>query len=52
MISIPKFIPGETAVSHLHNHGVEFESAWREGESHVFLKDPDGLVIEIIQEEA
>jgi catechol 2,3-dioxygenase-like lactoylglutathione lyase family enzyme len=41
----------EVAVNYLHDHGVQFETPWRKEDSHVFIKDPDGLVIEIIQEE-
>lgn len=41
----------EEAVHYLHDHGVQFESPWRMKDSHVFIKDPDGLVIEIIQQE-
>lgn len=39
------------AVSYFHHHGVAFESPWQKGESYVFIKDPDGLVIEVIQEQ-
>jgi catechol 2,3-dioxygenase-like lactoylglutathione lyase family enzyme len=41
----------EEAVSHFNDHGVQFESPWSKEDSHVFIKDPDGLVIEIIREE-
>ena len=37
------------AVSHFQVHTVTFETPWREGDTYVFIKDPDGLVIEILQ---
>ncbi len=39
------------AVRHFQDYGVQYESPWRKEDSHVFIKDPDGLVIEVIQEE-
>ena len=51
-ISFDLLVPdiGE-AVGHFRAFNVEFESSWGKGDSHVFIKDPDGLVIEVIQEE-
>lgn len=37
-------------VLHLQSCAVVFESLWRPGDSHVFIKDPDGLVIEVIKD--
>ena len=39
----------DEAVAHLHAHSVAFESEWTPGDSHVFVRDPDGLVIEVIE---
>jgi catechol 2,3-dioxygenase-like lactoylglutathione lyase family enzyme len=40
----------ETAVVHLKDNQVEFEKEWKPGELHTFIRDPDGLVWEIIEE--
>ncbi len=40
------------AVEHLMSHGVEFESQWTPGNETAFVRDPDGLVLEIIQDGA
>ena len=37
------------AVQRLSAAGVEFASEWAPGASHVFVRDPDGLVLEVIQ---
>lgn len=37
------------AVQHLRAAGVEFALEWTRGASHVFVRDPDGLVLEVIQ---
>ena len=37
------------AVRRLRAAGVEFASEWTPGASHVFVRDPDGLVMEVIQ---
>ena len=41
----------EEAVNYFRDRGVEFESPWRENNPFVFIKDPDDLVIEIVQKE-
>jgi catechol 2,3-dioxygenase-like lactoylglutathione lyase family enzyme len=41
----------EDAILYFDENGVVFESPWREEDSHVFIKDPDGLVIEVIQKD-
>lgn len=41
----------EETVNYFRDHGVEFESPWNEKDPYVFIKDPDGLVIEIVQKE-
>ena len=40
------------AVEHLRAAGVEFVSEWHPGDSHFFIRDPDGLVLEVIQDTA
>ena len=37
------------AVERLRAAGVEFASAWIPGGTRVFVRDPDGLVLEVIQ---
>lgn len=37
------------AVHYLKAHQVEFVSEWAENEKRVFIRDPDGLVFEVIQ---
>lgn len=39
------------AVRHLTAHDVEFVSEWEANEKRVFIRDPDGLVFEVIQKE-
>jgi len=41
----------EEVVNYFQDHGVEFESPWSEKNPYVFIKDPDGLVIEIVQKD-
>jgi lactoylglutathione lyase len=38
----------EEAVARLREAGVEFASDWTPGSQHVFIRDPDGLVLEVI----
>jgi catechol 2,3-dioxygenase-like lactoylglutathione lyase family enzyme len=38
-------------VGYLRDLSVPFESSWQEGDTYVFIKDPDGLVIEIVERE-
>jgi catechol 2,3-dioxygenase-like lactoylglutathione lyase family enzyme len=40
----------EETVAYLRDHNVVFESDWQPGDSYVFIRDPDGLVIEIVEE--
>ncbi len=40
------------AVRHLAGHDVDFESRWKPGDDSVFIRDPDGLVLEVIQADA
>ena len=39
----------EQAIAHFRVLGVAFEPEWQEGSDHVFIRDPNGLVIEILQ---
>jgi catechol 2,3-dioxygenase-like lactoylglutathione lyase family enzyme len=39
----------QQTVEKLRSAGVEFASEWSPGDAHVFIRDPDGLVLEIIQ---
>lgn len=41
----------EKAKNYLQKRGVEFESEWEPGSPRFFIRDPDGLVIEIIEKE-
>jgi len=38
------------AAESLRAAGVEFVSEWHPGDSHFFIRDPDGLVLEVIQD--
>jgi catechol 2,3-dioxygenase-like lactoylglutathione lyase family enzyme len=37
------------AVERMREAGVEFASEWKPGDSHVFIRAPDGLVLEVIE---
>lgn len=39
----------ESAVQHFNAAHVEFANKWKPGDSRVFIRDPDGLVFEVIQ---
>jgi len=39
----------EKVFKYLQENGVEFESEWEPGSSRFFIRDPDGLVIEVIE---
>jgi catechol 2,3-dioxygenase-like lactoylglutathione lyase family enzyme len=38
------------AFDHCQSHSVEFVEAWKAGEVSFIMRDPDGLVIEVIQD--
>jgi hypothetical protein len=39
----------EAASKHLEEHGVYFEEPYRDGADSLIIRDPDGMIIEVIQ---
>lgn len=39
----------EAASKHLEEHGVYFDEPYRDGANSLIIRDPDGMIIEVIQ---